>query len=85
MTRCNVCELVLTNSPDGECKDCKLQDRINTAMQAADDAFWAVVAKHFPEIKTGDFDPWEAFQRDDKNRRDIRHWYEGNRKEEVEA
>jgi len=31
--------------------------RMKKAMQDADDAFWEVIAKAFPEAKTGDFDP----------------------------
>ncbi len=31
--------------------------RIDKAQEEADDAFWAVIARHFPEAKTGDFPP----------------------------
>lgn len=37
-----------------------MQERIATAVMAAEQEFWATIAKHFPEIKTGDLDPLTA-------------------------
>jgi len=34
-----------------------LAKRTKTAVDEAELAFWAVIARHFPEIKTGDLDP----------------------------
>jgi hypothetical protein len=39
----------------------KLRDRINKAVEKADLAFWAEIAKAFPEAKSGDFPPDATF------------------------
>lgn len=36
------------------------EERINEVASDAQDAFWAVVAKRFPECQTGDLDPIES-------------------------
>jgi hypothetical protein len=35
-------------------------ERRDTAREAAENAFWAEIAKAYPEIKTGDFDPVQS-------------------------
>lgn len=51
-----------------------LNSRIDTALDAADIAFWAVIAEHFPEAKTGDFDPGAAKEHYEANKASVRHW-----------
>lgn len=34
--------------------------RLDLAIREADDAFWNTIAKHYPEVKTGDFGPGET-------------------------
>jgi len=49
-------------------------DRIGEALMKADLAFWAEIAKAFPEAKTGDFPP-EASLKWDKARDQAVYWW----------
>lgn len=59
-----------------------LHIRIMEAVQDGEDAFWAKIAEHFPEVKTGDIDPLVAGELYNKLLATVIHWYEINRKEE---
>lgn len=51
--------------PDINHRDLNLQnfsEKINEAVDAAQEAFWAVVAQKFPEVTTGDFSPLDTVQ-----------------------
>lgn len=52
--------------------------RISRAVWAADEAFWTVVERHFPEIGSGDFDPQATINREQHNLDDVQSWVEGN-------
>lgn len=38
------------------------QERIEQAVQEAENKFWDIIAEHFPEITTGDFPPDESLR-----------------------
>lgn len=47
-------------------------------LSAAQEAFWAIVARAFPNIQTGDFS-WDAQAAFDQACKDaINHWVQGN-------
>ena len=50
--------------------------------QEADNAFWAIVAERYPNIKTGDFPPDALFERNNNNHKDISLWLELNKGDE---
>lgn len=53
-------------------------DRITTAIEEAELAFWAVIAQRFPECKTGDFPPDADFQLSDDLQRAVKVWLSFN-------
>lgn len=55
---------------------------IQDAAESARDAFWASVARSFPEITTGDMDPWKASQFETLTEEIVRSWVESNANEE---
>lgn len=55
-----------------------LEERINEAADDAQEAFWEVVAKKFPEVKTGDFSPEAQFAFDGVMKSGIMTWLAGN-------
>ena len=57
-----------------------LDTRIKDAIARADDAFWAEIAKAFPEVKTGDFPPDLTVDRWNNNFVDIACWVALNEK-----
>lgn len=52
--------------------------KINSAAEDAMEAFWAAVAKHFPEIGTGDFSPIAEKTFTDAAKNAIVSWIEEN-------
>jgi hypothetical protein len=54
------------------------QARISKAMQKAQNAFWAVVAKEFKEVKSGDMDPMQTMKMEDDMMEAINVWLENN-------
>ena len=54
------------------------QQRLDEALEAADLAYWAVVAAKFPEAKTGDYPPDLTFSRDAHNKEDLLWWLRFN-------
>jgi len=64
-------------------KEVKITKKIPTArkkkvMQKAQDAFWKVVAKEFPEVKYGDMDPMQTVKMDQDMMEVINVWLENN-------
>jgi hypothetical protein len=57
------------------------EQRVNETLQAASAAFWAVVARNFPEAKHGDFPPEMQFQLDQTMEKSIRVWLDYNAQE----
>ena len=55
-----------------------MHDDIKLATDKAQEAFWAAVAAHFPEIKTGDFPPLDQTVFDLSCEKAIRTWVEIN-------
>lgn len=53
--------------------------KTNNAIQEAQDAFWAVIAKHHPECKTGDLDPMSVLAFDNACNRVVNTWVDGNK------
>ncbi len=53
--------------------------RVIKAEQAAQEAFWRVVAEHFPEAETGDLDYATAKLFGDASAEAVRAWWEANR------
>ena len=53
-------------------------DRLDSALRNAQEAFWEVIADEFPEIKSGDFSPGDAFEFDQAIRNAVEAWYDGN-------
>lgn len=49
------------NGSSDEAQFGKLRDRVKEAVEQADLAFWAKIAKAFPEVKSGDFPPDATF------------------------
>jgi hypothetical protein len=60
-----------------------IQQRIEQAMEKAQEAFWAEVVKVFPEAKSGDFDPVAAHDFDLYCRAAIKHWVDWNAPDET--
>lgn len=54
------------------------EERIEKALEAADFAYWAEIIKHFPEVKTGDFPPYAAFDWRNSQRTAMDIWLEMN-------
>lgn len=52
--------------------------RILDASNEAQAAFWKVVAKHFPESTTGDFDPVAFLRFDVHCQNAVTHWVDCN-------
>lgn len=53
-------------------------ERIENAMEKASQAFWAVIAKSFPEITTGDFPVDAANQFEHACRQAVTIWIDSN-------
>lgn len=53
-------------------------ERLNNAVDAAQAAFWAEIAKAYPEAKSGDLDPWMVHQFDQITRKAAGAWVEAN-------
>ena len=60
------------------------KDRVTKAVREAEFAFWAVIAKEFPEIRTGDVEPWEAMLFSGELEDGVRRWYNDNKDDEPE-
>ncbi len=57
------------------------EKRVKETLEQASVAFWAVVAKNFPEAKYGDFPPEMEFQLNQIMEKSIRVWLDFNVKE----
>lgn len=58
----------------------ELTIRKEAAATKAQDAFWAEIAKSFPEIKTGDFTPDQQLAFDKAIRAAVNQWVENNKR-----
>lgn len=56
----------------------KSEEELGIIIQEAQDAFFGVVAKHWPEVKTGDFPPDAQLTFDNACRGAIEIWLESN-------
>lgn len=54
------------------------ENRVKETLEQASTAFWAVVAKNFPEAKYGDFPPEMQVQLDQMMEKSIRVWLDYN-------
>lgn len=54
------------------------RQRMKEALDSADDAFWAVIAKSFPEVETGDFPPDAVRAWDDAMGKSLYTWLQWN-------
>jgi len=54
------------------------KDRLESVVEAADNAFWAVIAERFPKAKSGDYPPDLVFARIMHNREDVLWWLRYN-------
>ena len=59
--------------------ECDLDARVTEAVSDADWNFWDKIIDHFPEIKTGDVDPWEAMMFRQACEKSVLEWYNMNR------
>ncbi len=64
-----------------KCKASYMKD-FERVTDTAEDAFWAVVASHFPEIKTGDFSPMATFKLHMAMLDAIKEWHFNNSQEQ---
>lgn len=55
-----------------------LLDKIDFVTGEAEEAFWAVVAKNFPECQTGDLDPISSFNFDIECSKVVTEWVFAN-------
>ncbi len=60
-----------------------LEERIEDATESASEVFWRVIAKHFPEITTGDASVDEVLAWENAAKTAVRKWYEGNKPKTV--
>ena len=54
------------------------QLRLAEAVENANQAFWASVAASYPEIKTGEMDPYEDLDIDTAMEKAVKHWVHYN-------
>lgn len=52
--------------------------RLKTALDAAEQAFWAEFAKHYPEVKSGDLNPLTAFILQECMQNTVEQWLRTN-------
>lgn len=50
------------------------EEQIRNALHDADDAFWAQIVKHFPEVEFGDFSPWDSLVWEQAQQRALEIW-----------
>lgn len=60
------------------------QARVERAVSAAQDAFWATLVEHFPELKSGDFPPCATMAFNEACAQAAQVWLEGNWPEDDE-
>ncbi len=53
-------------------------NKLNTAVEEAEEAFWQTIVEHYPEITTGDFDFGLTQKRDILNAESVKMWLEWN-------
>lgn len=55
-----------------------MDNRVKSAVSEADEAFWQVIVKHFPEVATGDLAPCEVFFWGNAIKRVVNAWLDEN-------
>ena len=58
--------------------DKAMEKRIKKILPKAQDAFWAVIAKEFKEVKSGDFGPGELMAMEKAMETAVYRWLENN-------
>lgn len=64
------------NMPDASPE---LRERVRQAVSNAEPDFWCCIADHFPEIKSGDVDPWDAMILQQTLEKHVLYWYKLNK------
>lgn len=67
----------LLNSKDHDAGE-TIESRTEKALYEANDAFWAVIAKAFPECKSGDFAPIPTLRFDEAQKAAVETWLDSN-------
>lgn len=57
-------------------------ERLKTAVDKAEDAFWESIADDYPECKTGDLDPWTCHKLSEVTLAAARSWVRWNRSDD---
>ena len=52
--------------------------KFERAVEAADEAFWAEIVRHYPEVQSGDLSPSDTFLWNNVSRRTVAAWVENN-------
>ena len=52
--------------------------KIRTAVNEAEETFWATIASYFPEITTGDLNPLTSYSQLEKMTETVKIWHEAN-------
>jgi hypothetical protein len=52
--------------------------KIRTAVNQAEEAFWATISEFFPEITTGDLDPLTSYSLLEEMKKAVTIWHEAN-------
>lgn len=68
----------MANSPE-------MTARIKAAVENAELAFWAEIAKAFPEVTTGDFDPLDSFEITEAMTKAVTRWIGWNHPDHQEG
>ena len=55
-----------------------LANRVDAAIEKAEDAFWQVIGEHFPEAKSGDFSPEQTAAWNEALRDAVEGWVANN-------
>lgn len=53
-------------------------ERIAAAVEKAQEEFWAIIARRFPEIRSGDFSPDAQMKFDEACEEAVRIWIDSN-------
>ena len=51
---------------------------LRTVLQEADDAFWEVIVKRFPQATSGDLSPWATVRLREAQREAVEEWITNN-------
>ena len=54
------------------------KQKLTFVTQNAEYAFWKTISEHYPEIRSGDVDPWTAVQFTLRLEKEVEQWYNNN-------